>query len=278
MKKILILLLALLMMAAPAMAAHEYAIVIDEAGILEADEVESLNDKAWALSEAYGMEIVIMTTPGLGGAAVREYAADFYDYGGYGYGDNYDGVMLMLSMEERDWYILTTGSATDVFTDYGIQEMGEDMLFFFADGDYAGGFDRFLVDAERYILQAQTGAPFDVGNTEGPLALSNYLDYGDSSMGYVNWKMYALWIVGLALAFTLVGMLILKRGMKSARPQRDADQYVRAGSMNLLRAQDIYLYHTQKRIPRPKQDSSSGGSSTFTSSSGSTHGGGGGKF
>jgi len=53
---------------------------------------------------------------------------------------------------------------------------------------------------------------------------------------------------------------------------------VKDGSLNITRAQDIYLYRTLTREKIVKPSASGGGSSTFSSSSGRSHGGGGGKF
>lgn len=62
--------------------------------------------------------------------------------------------------------------------------------------------------------------------------------------------------------------------------QAAANNYVKAGSMNLTESRDIFLYNTMTKTKKEKNDSSSGGggSSTHTTSSGSTAGGGGGKF
>ena len=81
-----------------------------------------------------------------------------------------------------------------------------------------------------------------------------------------------------ALVIAGIVLLVMTLGMKAARPQFNATQYVKDGSLDITRSQDIYLYRTQTRVKIEKPSNSGGGSSTFTSSSGTSHGGGGGKF
>ena len=78
----------------------------------------------------------------------------------------------------------------------------------------------------------------------------------------------------------VIGLLILGRGMKTARKASHADRYVRGGQIARKRSGDYFLYRTHSRVRKPRENSSSssGGSSTFTSSSGKTHGGSSGKF
>ena len=84
-------------------------------------------------------------------------------------------------------------------------------------------------------------------------------------------------IVGLIAALIVTGSM--KSKLKSVRPQPDARQY--SGELKLTLANDIFLYRTITKSPRPTQNSSSGsrgGSSVHTSSSGRSHGGSSGKF
>ena len=70
-------------------------------------------------------------------------------------------------------------------------------------------------------------------------------------------------IVFAALAVGLIVALVLKGQMKTVRRKQNAASYVREGSFNLTRAQDLYLYTTTTRR-------------RIESSSGSRSGGGGG--
>ena len=82
MKKFLILLLALLCLAVPAMAENR---VIDNANLLSSKEESALESTIQKIADEYQMDVVILLENSIS-KAPRYYAADFYDYGGYGYG------------------------------------------------------------------------------------------------------------------------------------------------------------------------------------------------
>ncbi len=73
----------------------EKILVFDEANLLLEDEEESLNLKANNLSDKYNMDIVIVTTNDtMGGKSSRDFADDYFDYGGFGVGEDYSGILF----------------------------------------------------------------------------------------------------------------------------------------------------------------------------------------
>ena len=84
-------------------------------------------------------------------------------------------------------------------------------------------------------------------------------------------------VAGLVLG--LIPALIMRGKLKSVHMQSSAGGYEDRGSRNITTRQDIFLYHTVNRVPKPTENrSGGGGSSTFTGSSGRSHGGRGGGF
>ncbi len=265
-RRILWLALALLVLAAlPAFAAeHEYDLVLDYAGLLTDDEVAALNDKAWELSDKYDMDICILTAPDTGGKGWVAYTDDFYDENDYGRGPNHDGVMLGVYMQERKLHISTTGYGITAFTDYGIEAIFDEFQPYLSDKAYYKGFDLYLDLAETFIHEAQTNKPYDTNHEFGGVPLSATQKIGTGAG-----------VGGLAgLLASLIGVGRMKSSMHTARPKRDASQYVRRGSMHVTRMQDIFLYHTVRRERIQSSGGGGGGSSTHISSSGRTHGGG----
>ena len=267
-KKILLILLSLvigLCVSVPAFAAQadgfasEYERVQDLADLLSDSEEAALLEKLDELCERQKMEIVVLTTDTLEGLAPRDYADDIYDYCDFGYGEDRDGALI--SMEDNDWYISTCGYGITVFTDAGIQYIGEQIKEDLSDGDFSEAFDKFVGLCDDFITQARSGDPYDSHNLpKEPLSL--------------------IWIpisiaVGVCLSFIIVGNM--KSKLKTVRFQAAASNYMKNGSLNITESRDLFLYNTVTRTAKPKNNSSSG-SSTHTSSSGSTHGGGGGKF
>lgn len=242
-----------------------YPRLMDEAGLLSSDEAAEIKAKLDEISERQKFDVVIATVNSLSGKTPREYADDLYDYSGFGFGENKDGVLFLISMEDRDWYITTTGYGIAAITDAGREYIADKFTGYLSDGDYAEAFRIYANEVDRFVTNAvETGKPYDVGNLpHDPLSLI--------------WIPISL-VVGILIASAVVGGM--KSKLRSVSFAAAADSYVKPGSMNVRESRDMFLYSTVSRTAKPKDNdsSSSGGSSTHTSSSGTTHGGGGGKF
>lgn len=254
MKKILVLCLGLLMLFAatlPAFAEEVAPVYLrDDADLLSDAEEQALLSKLQALE----IHAAVVTTDALGGKSPMAYADDFYD----DYCIAEDGILLLISMEDNDWWISTCGYGITAFTDAGIEYMGEQFVPYLSDGDYAEACNVFADLCEDFLRQARTGDPYDSHNL--PKMPFNFVIYA----------VFAL-VVGLIAALVITG------GMKNklkTRMQSYASSYVKKGSMQVTVHKDLYLYSTLARRRRENQ----GGSSTHRSSSGRSHGGGGGKF
>lgn len=242
--------------------ADEYYRLLDMASLLSDEEVDSLTSRLDELSLRQKMDVVIATTDTLDGKSVVEYADDLYDYCSFGYGANRDGLILVISMEDNDWYISTCGYGITVFTDAGIEYIGKQIVPYLSDGDFAGAFATYITLCDEFITQAKTDKPYDIGTLpREPLSPA--------------WILVSL-IVGLILSCTTVGKM--KAKLVTVRTQAAADSYIKPGTLNINDSREMFLYRSVTRTQKPKNNSSSGGSSTHTSSSGTTHGGGGGKF
>ena len=69
--------------------------LVDNAGLLTEDEYETVLEKLNTTSENLNFDIVVVTTDSVGSKTVTEYADDFYDYNGYGYGKDDDGILRL---------------------------------------------------------------------------------------------------------------------------------------------------------------------------------------
>ena len=85
--------------------------VVDYAGLLTNEEEENLQQWIREYAADLQLDIVIVTTYGTDGKGVQAYADDFYDLNGYGYGSSNSGILLLLDMESREWYMSTCGDA-----------------------------------------------------------------------------------------------------------------------------------------------------------------------
>ena len=249
--------------------------VIDNADLLDITEESAHEETIRLLRERYNMDVVILTVDSLGGKRPQEYAADYYDENGYGCGEEKSGLLLLISMEERDWYISTCGNAIYALTDYGIQRLGEELVSGFA-LDYDAGFRMFLNALPEYFDAWEKGAPID-----------GYADYsGDYYHGDREEVLYyeEPFTPSIGLSFILgiivagISVLIMRFGMNTKRPQRSAAGYMQENSYRMYQHQDLFLYSNVSKVRRQENKPSGGGSSVHRSSGGSRHGGGGGKF
>lgn len=265
MKRIYALFLTFLLtltLAVPVLADADYPRLVDDADLLDDEEEESLLQRLDEVSEKQNMDIVIVTIDELGDKTATEYADDFFDYNGYGYGSSRDGILFLVSMETRKWAISTTGEAISVFTDAGQEYMQERFLPELSEGNYYSCFETFIELSDQFITKAYEDEPYDVGNMP-PETVS------------------FIWIlldplIGMGIAFIIAS--IKKSKLKSIVKQVDAQQYMEPGSMNLTLRDDRFINRHIRTRRIETSSSSSGGSSTHTSSSGTTHGGSSGSF
>lgn len=260
MKKLLTVLICVFLLSSvfvfPAFASGA-PLLVDDADLLWDHEEAEISERLENISREHGMDVVVVTTNSLGGKSPVAYADDYYDYNGYAP----DGILLLISMEDRDWRISTKGFGITAFTDEGLDYMADRFLIYLSDGDYAMAMETYVDLCDEFITQAENGAPFGYGNMpRQPFAFGKNL-------------LISL-IIGFVIAFIVT--LVMKSKLKSVKAQPAASHYVKKGSMNLTIQRDMFLYSHIDR--RRRQTESSGGSSTHRSSSGSSHGGAGGKF
>ena len=258
----LLLLIALVTALPFTAAAADAPLLYDEADLLTAAEEEALLSRLEQLSRTEQMDVAIVIMNSIGGSTPMEYADDYYDYNGFGYGANRDGLVLLISMEYGDWYISTCGKAISVFTDAGIEYMGEHFVPYLSDGEFYNAFNEYADLCDAFIQQAKTGDPYDIHNLP-----KDPFDAGTSL------------VIALVIGFLIAKMYTgkLKKQLNTVSKQTRASNYVKEDEMNLTTCTDLFLYRTLDRTERV-QESDEGGSSTHRSSSGATHGGRGGKF
>lgn len=260
-KKVFGILLAILLclnISVPAFAQSDMPLLIDDADILTDSEESTLLSKLENISANQQMDIVIVTVNDLYGETPRDYADDFYDFNGYAE----DGILLLISMEDSDWDISTSGYGITAITGAGRDYMADQFLDDLSNGNYYDAFVIYADFCDEFIRMARSGDPFDVEDL--PKEDFNYITSLLVSLG-----------IGLVVSFIITGRM--KGKLKTIRRQAEATDYVKNDSMKVTQSRDLFLYRHIDRHAKP-QESSSGGSRTHTSSSGRTHGGGGGKF
>lgn len=285
-KKIFVLLLLLFCFAMPARAlgAQTPAKIVDQAGLLSAIELQALTEQAEAMSSQYETDVVILTVGSLDGKDAQTFADDYFDGHGYGVGPTYCGILLLISMEDRDWAITTCGDTISLVTDSDLSILEEAMLPDLSAGRYYDAFNAYLQE-----LDCVLSAPVPPATVPGQNGSIHTAPNGTSSS---DTSLPVLQILGVALVMGVLGggitVAVLRRGMNTARAQKTAGSYVEPQSFRLTQSRDIYLYsHTNRQRRQTENQNHSGssggsyhhgGSTTHSGSSGRSHGGSHGKF
>lgn len=274
--RILTLLLAVLMLGTlltlPLAAEEPAWEIVDDAGLLTAEQLSELSAHARELTAQYQTDFVIVTVNSLGGKTPKAYANDFYDENNCGFGPNRDGMLMLLAMESRDYYFLTNGAPTEKLAQAGgIAALENKVVSHLSSGNYYLAFGMFLDTAAGIVAK-----PLSAPGASNPAYNDDFVDvtYKEISITAADrWQRVGIFaVIGIIAGF--VTTFIMTRGMKTARAQKHAADYVRPGSFRLTRQQDLYLYRTRTRVRIQSNNTSSGGGR----SGGGSRGGGGGKF
>lgn len=135
------------LMVFPAMADSHPDRVVDNAGLLSDSEYSKLTEKLDDISEEYNVDVCVVTVDSFDESDVTAAADDFYDYNGYGLGDDDSGVMLYISIGSRDWAISTKGTAISIFSDSDISNIGDAIKSDLHDGNYYEAFSAYADEA-----------------------------------------------------------------------------------------------------------------------------------
>lgn len=221
--------------------AEDNLLVWDEAELLNETEVAQLNSKLESISKKYKAEIRVVTLSSMDGGDIDEFLEYLYDESGFGYGENHDGVLLVVCMDPREYRILSNGFAGEAITSGDIDAIGETFKSDLSDGNYADAFDTFADKCEYYLDGHINGFPFNTGKN-------------------------LLICVGIGLVVALIVTGIWKGQLKSVRKQSAANAYVKAGTMQITQSGDFFMYRNVTKTQ--KQSSSSSGSSGSSRSTG----------
>lgn len=249
--------------------------IYDYADLLTEDEENTLFNKVEQFINENNLDLVLVTIDknpyGVSDDYTRIYAQDFYDYNDFGIGATHDGLIILIDMDNRYPYIVTTGNAIITYDDARINTLHDSAYDYLADKEYYEAFNQYVTTASSLAKEGK------------PTSNQNYC-IGDDGLPYqcifppkkVNWGMSLL--SGLAIA--LISLLVHLRKYKGIRLATNATPYLG----NVTKDPDVDKFITshvsQVRIPHDNNNhhsSGGGGSSISFGSSGRAHGGGGGR-
>ena len=209
--------------------------IYDEADLLSSAEETQIAEKLSKIGEQFDAQIVIMTVPTSDGS-IDTFVEDVYDSMNMGYGENQNGVLLLVCMDSREYRILSNGYAGEAIGMDQIDAISEAIVSNLSDGDYADAFITFADNCAYYLDGYLNGYPFNAGKN---LVVALIIGV----------------VAGVIVAF------ILKKQLKSVRQQKQANVYIKSGSMQITASRDLFLYRDVTRTKKASSSSSSGGSS-----------------
>ena len=233
MKKWIVLILALLVLAVPVLA--NVPLVQDGEGLLSYEEAARLEEIYAGFAANQDFTPILVTVDSFGGRSAGDFAGRVYDQMGY----PEDGILYLVSLSQGEWYILTNGACYARISNRAIDRIGEELVEYLRDGDYYEAFALFPQLAEEAFYDSEPG------QQSGADEARNYTTRIVISM-----------LVGLAIGGICAGIMAAQ--MKTVKAQKGASDYIRSGSMHLHQQRDIFLYSHVSRTAKPKSDSSGG--------------------
>lgn len=261
-KKFIAILFALMLCVlsvVPCFAQGDLPRLVDDLDVLSVEEETELLGRLDAVSEAHQFDLVVVIVEDFAGMSAMDYADDFFDYNGYGFGDNRDGSLLLIGVNEDYRWISTSGFGITAFTDAGIQYIGSEIVYDIQSAFYYDAIDTYITLCDDFLTQAENGIPYDSDNLP---------------KGKFPFFFSLLFSVAIGFVIGFIVVLILKSQLKTVRREAAATSYLKVGSMKVTDSKDMFLYRNVQKVKKA-ENNSSGGSSVHTSSSGRTHGGGG---
>lgn len=226
--------------------------IFDNSDLLTFDEWEKLEARAADISQRHGCGVYVafvddFTEYGYGNDVYKT-TYQLYHANELGMGDDRDGIIILLSMAERDYAMFVYGTyAETAFNSYGQEKLEKAFLGNFKEDDWYGGVSNYLSTCDEYLTRADAGKPV----RESPALL------------------IAIAVVASCLLSGAI-CLFLKRSMKTVHQKVEANEYVAPGGLQMSKQYDRYTHTTEVRSKiSSSDDSSSSGTSSCSGGGGS---------
>ncbi len=247
--------------------------VVDYASVLSESELEKLNSLADSTSNQYRCDVAVVFAESANGEKIQTFADDFYDYNGYGYGNDADGIMLVIAVNDREYATVTSGYGMNVATGNALDYLEESFIDDLAVNKWANAALDFISASGEILYNAK-------------FAQQNNSQVKQTELNPIRLIPINI-IIGLVIGF--IAVAIMKSKHKSVSKKTEASDYLRSGSFKLTYTNDRFIRSQVNRIKKPKpqpelrNDNSPGPAPGFhedhhMSSSGRPHGGRNGRF
>lgn len=233
----------------------EMQFVFDVSDLLTYEEWLELENRAKTLSDLHDCGIYFAlvddyTAYGEGG--VYQVTTQIYHDSQLGMGEGRDGIIVLLSMYERDYAMFVYGEYAEyAFNSYGQKKLEETFLSDFGADDWYGGISHYLDACDEFLTKAEAGEPVRE-------ALWVWV---------VGYAVVIIFITAVCCIISGIICYMLLRGMKAVSQKVEANEYIAEGGLQLTERYDQYT-HTTKIRTKIKKEESSGSGSTHSESGG----------
>ncbi|MDD7221776.1 MAG: TPM domain-containing protein [Eubacteriales bacterium] len=182
-----------------------------------------------------------------GGNDVYKTTYQLYHASELGMGADRDGIIILLSMDDRDYAMFVYGDHAEyAFDRYGQKELEDAFLGYFGDNDWYGGVSHYLDTCDEYLTRAEEGKP-------------------------VRKNTLPMYLIVVVASCAIAGgiCLMLKWQMKTVHKKAEANEYVAAGGLNLTKQYDRYTHTTETRRKIHDDSDSNSGTSSCSGGGGS---------
>lgn len=231
--------------------------VYDYASLFSDSERSILNRTIESFIDQYDLDLVIATIDDNTKSSTREYAWDFYSENDFGM-DNDGGLLFLIDMDNREFYMLTDGEAKNIFNDDRVDECLDAALSFIKNEGYFEGVNAFIGKVNWFAR---------LGRYDERLS-------GSLKVSVMPWRN----ILIFTSVVTTIIIIVLVCNNKMVRQATSSRQYLTSSDVSVDR--EVYLgTHVDRRArPKPSDNDNFGGHSGSSGGSSHSYGGGGRKF
>lgn len=234
--------------------------IYDFADLLTEEEETNLYDVVTNFIKETNLDLVIVTINNNPKQSAREYADDFFDYNDF----SMNGLTFLIDMDNRDYYISTTGEAMLYYNDERIDNILDSSYNNMLDANYNEAILSFINKTTYY---------YNLG-----IINTKYIITND---GKIVRKTPWLLLILISLIPTILITLQLALRNKKVKLSNTADDYLKDSKIMITKREDKLINSHTSSVYIPPVSSSNDGNSSggfHTGSSGTSHGGGGRHF
>lgn len=277
-RKLLPFLLAFLLLPAIALADQS---ILDHAGLFTDADVQKMQTFIQRIEDKHQVDMVILTTNEVPDDyseemwRIRSFADDFYDQGGYGMGEDFSGMLILLDMNNRALWLSTGGVMIEYINDSREESILDAGYTDLRMSNYGSAMIYMLARVEYYMDKGREEGTFLYDEVTGQRLSGIYNALTTAEQGVAA-------LAGIAVAFMVYMSVGGSYSLIGSTYSYDRGSNA---AVSFTRDDEVFVRQFTRRTPRSTGSSSggssggrSGGSGVHRSSGGRSHGGGGRRF